>query len=151
MKSAFVTLCQQSKVVLERQLDDFLAGGAIDEYVKSILNSCPLTNLVGERLFGDLDCDMHTRRNASLHFRSTLNMLKRDKTMSWIKKKSKLSRSKVLRDARKHATFWVETSRRREKAVRLRIREKIVMNKQANESLELKKLAKKEIGPGSCS
>ena len=56
--------------VLQKQLSDFLVGGIfggeIVEEVKEILMTAPLTNLTGERLFGDFDFDF--LNGAELHF-----------------------------------------------------------------------------------
>ncbi|GFO48411.1 hypothetical protein PoB_007491600 [Plakobranchus ocellatus] len=67
-----------AKVKKGDEIKKFLGGGvygdAIPDSVMEILNTCPLTNLVGERLFGDLDFDMTKRRHSSLHHRSMINM-----------------------------------------------------------------------------
>ena len=58
---------KSSLIVLKRQLYDFLYGGVfgdeLDRDLQNILDTCPLTNLVGERMFGDLDFDLSKRRN----------------------------------------------------------------------------------------
>lgn len=64
--SVFKEASRQCLVVLERQLIviDFLPGGIYgstlppDVKNKKLLDCCPLTNLTGERMFGDLDYDM---------------------------------------------------------------------------------------------
>ena len=107
VKSSFRAIAEQSNVVLQRQLKDFLKGGvfgdAISPEIMSILKTCPLTNLTGERLFGDLDFDMHKRRHASLHLRTTLNMWKRNKTSKWVNALKSAKSKKLLHDARKFA------------------------------------------------
>ena len=58
--------------VIDTQLADFLEGGKYGdprpELVDQLLH-CPLTNLLGERMFGDLDFDIQKRRHASNHHR----------------------------------------------------------------------------------
>jgi hypothetical protein len=75
-------------LALKRQLSDFLDGGVfgeeLEEDVKKVLGSCPLTNLIGERLFGDLDFDMNKSRNSSLSLRSTKTMWRRNRTAKWM-------------------------------------------------------------------
>lgn len=39
-----------------------------------------LTNLVGEQAFGDLDFSMFKRRNATAHYHSSMNIMKRNQT-----------------------------------------------------------------------
>ena len=53
--------------VLKGQLYDFVEGGVFDREVKEILDT---TNLVGKRLFGDLDFDM---KKKDLHTLQTYN------------------------------------------------------------------------------
>ena len=61
----------------------FLPGGVygdeLSDDLQNLLDKCPLTNLTGERMFGDLDYDMSRRRTATTHLRSTLNMCKHNK------------------------------------------------------------------------
>ena len=67
-------------MALRRQLNDCLDGGIIrgeiSDDVKNRLDRsyCPLTNLTGERLFGDLDFDMSKCRNSTLRVRSSKNI-----------------------------------------------------------------------------
>ena len=72
--------------VTERQLVDFLPGGKFhgveDPELRARLQHSKLTNLVGEQAFGDLDFSLFKRRNASLHHLSSINIMKRNKTIS---------------------------------------------------------------------
>ena len=66
---------------------------------------CKLTNLIGEACFGDLDFSFFKRRNASLHHHSTVNMLKRNHTMTtWFENKSSEQQSQLLGMASKKAS-----------------------------------------------
>ncbi|XP_013856162.1 uncharacterized protein LOC106512002 [Austrofundulus limnaeus] len=57
-----------------------------------------LHNLLGEACFGDLDFSLFKRRNASLHHHATINMLKRNKTMSnWFKSKPSYKQKELLK------------------------------------------------------
>ncbi|GFS24279.1 hypothetical protein ElyMa_003411500, partial [Elysia marginata] len=80
----FKQICSVSLEVLQRQLNDFyddgIFAGDVPQDVLDVLKTCPLTNLIGERLFGDLDFDMSKRRRASLLLRTSLNMWKHNKT-----------------------------------------------------------------------
>ena len=57
--------------VTEKQLLDFLPGGiygmAPSDEVRKQLKPCPLSNLVSEYAFGDLDYDQQRRRQCSMH------------------------------------------------------------------------------------
>ena len=69
---------------MERQ--DFLPGGKYhtvdDPTLREKMTHSKMTNLVGEQYFGDLDFSLFKRRNASLHHHSTINILKRNKSIS---------------------------------------------------------------------
>ena len=65
---------------------DFLPKGKYygvqDEDTRKQLQHFKLTNLIGEQAFGDLDFSLFKRHNALLHHHSTINMLKRNKSIS---------------------------------------------------------------------
>ena len=85
-------MCVEALGVTKRQLEDFLPGGKfedMDEWMKEQLMHYPLTNLVGESAFGDFDFDVCKRRNASLHIRSSMHSIKRNKTVKFISSKSR--------------------------------------------------------------
>lgn len=44
---------------------------------------CQTTNLFGEANFGDLDLGLYNRRNCTNHHHSSINTLKRNKTVGW--------------------------------------------------------------------
>lgn len=113
-KESFHKICLQCDVALKRQLHDFLDdgvfGGAIEESVLKVLKTCPLTNLTGERLFGDLDYCMNVRRNASLFLRSTRNMWKRNKTAKFLEKKSEKISKKLVQEAIEYGNVYKKRS-----------------------------------------
>ena len=75
---------QELLAMTQHQLADFLVaekfGREPTEEDKAILSHCPLTNLIGENAFRDMDFDLGKRRHCSLHHRTTTHMLKRNKT-----------------------------------------------------------------------
>ena len=104
--TVFKRIAKQCKQVLARQLSDFLSGGIyggdIPAEIQSLLDTCPLTNLTGERLFGDLDYDMSKRRTATTHLRSTINMWKHNKPSKFLSKKAPSVLKKIMDSGRKH-------------------------------------------------
>ena len=91
-KKALEELVKCFIVVTERQLDDFLPNGKYGQEptpeLREKMRHCKLTNLLSENEFGDLDFGMYKRRNASLHYHSGLQMIKRNKTISlWLSSK----------------------------------------------------------------
>ena len=79
-------VCAGCVAATERQLVDFLPGGTFhgveDPELRARLQHSKLTNLVGEQAFGDLNFSLFKRRNASLHHHSSINIMKRNKTIS---------------------------------------------------------------------
>ncbi|KAK3769900.1 hypothetical protein RRG08_048112, partial [Elysia crispata] len=67
-----------------KRVDGGVFGGEIEDCVPEVLKTCPLTNLTGERMFGDFDYCINVRRNASLLHRSTRNMWKRNRTEKFL-------------------------------------------------------------------
>ena len=128
---------------LTRQLPDFLEGGVfggeIDPDVKNILSTCPMTNLTGERLFGDLDFCMNKRRHASTHLRSIISMLKHNGTMKWLSKQSGQASKNLLKKARKYGPVWRNKSRQENEEVLEKIKSIMTDKKQAKDKKEMKK------------
>lgn len=79
--------------VTEKQLGDFLPGGKFSdepsEEFRHKMKACKLTNLVSEYEFGDLDfSQFRQRRPASLRFHSSIQVVKRNGTISkWLSSK----------------------------------------------------------------
>lgn len=57
---------------------------------------CKLTNLTSEENFGDLDFSLFRRRNASLHHHTTMNMVRRNKSVSWLCQQSAETQQQLL-------------------------------------------------------
>lgn len=72
--------------MLDRQLKEFLTGGkhfAVDDPdLEQRMQHSKLTNLIGEANFGELDFSLFKRRNANIHHDSTINILKRNHSIS---------------------------------------------------------------------
>lgn len=131
--------------VTNRQLTDFLEGekfGGPPVPTPAGLDHCPLHNLLGENVFGELDFDFNKRRNATLHSRSALHMLRHNKTGKWLRKQGKQSAS-ILAFARKKGKILRDKHREKERIVMLRLRQKLAENKQRQLEKEAKVAANK--------
>ena len=122
VKSALEQLCAAFATVTERQLADFLDGGCYsnvqDPERREKIDHCLLTNLIGEACFGDLDFSIFKRRNASLHHHSTVNMLKRNRTVSvWLSNKSEEEQRCLLDMSAKKAPILREKHKQMQKDV----------------------------------
>ena len=137
----FNKLCTVSLEVLQSQLIDFfddgIFAGSLPHEVHEVLKTCPLTNLVGERLFGDLDFDMSKRRRASLHLRTSINMWKHNGTGHWMSKKKKQEAVHLLTMARKNKEELKKRCRESEKDVRRKIREQLEENERKKKEREI--------------
>lgn len=130
------------------QLNDFLAGGRFgapsSPDLADALQHCPVTNLIGENAFGDLDFDMNKRRHASFHHRSSTQMWKHNKTGKWLSGKEEKDQSKLLSLARKHGKNLRFQHKEQERLVMLKIREKLLEN-QRQQLLKEAKAAEKRL------
>ncbi|GFR85261.1 secretory carrier-associated membrane protein [Elysia marginata] len=123
----------EALVVTERQLSDFLTGGDfsnVSDNRREQLKHCPLTNLIGESAFGDIDYDFSKRRNCSLHNRSSIHCLKRNKTMTYLEKKTVLEQKEIFQIARAKAPSLRRECREAEEKVINATREKFIENQQ---------------------
>ncbi|KAK2139979.1 hypothetical protein LSH36_1525g00035, partial [Paralvinella palmiformis] len=95
-------LCAGLVIVTERQLADFLPEGRYHSVpennpLRGKIKHSHLTNLIGEQMFGDLDFSLFKRRSAFLFHHSTINILKRNRSVSaWFLKKSNEEQAKLL-------------------------------------------------------
>ena len=67
---------------LKLQVNDFLPGGIYGGAPFEMppeVNHCPLTNMLSENVFGELDYDIQRARNSSTHQRSSTNILYHNK------------------------------------------------------------------------
>ena len=87
--------------IVNRQLVDLLESGSavsITEEDRIRTTQSKTTNLSAEHFVGDLDNDIRRKRNASLRRHSGVIMLKRNKTVEWLKQKTKKSPEIVIKD-----------------------------------------------------
>ena len=100
VEAALSKMMRDILVTTRSQLKEFLEGGQYSSILatedKQALAHCPLTNLLGENVFGEMDFDMGKRRNTSFHHRSTTQMLHHNKTSKWLAEKPKEEASHLL-------------------------------------------------------
>ncbi|GFN81880.1 hypothetical protein PoB_000838600 [Plakobranchus ocellatus] len=140
-------IVETSRKALKRQLSDFLEGGVfgceLSDEVKDILKTCPLTNLTGERLFGDLDYDMNKRRNTSLSMRSTYCMWKHNKTAQWLASQNSQEIHKLIQKGIDNAPEWKQHQKDERVAVQEKVKQRIKENKWKKNEKEIKLREKK--------
>ena len=129
------TICLMMKDVLNTtrtQMKDYLEGGKYSTPLsykdQKTLQNCPLTNLLAENAFGDMDFDMGKRRHATFHHRSSTHMLQHNKAASWLSEKEEDAAAKLLCLVRKLSKHLRDHHRRQEKIVTMKIREKRLEN-----------------------
>ena len=146
VEEVFRKMCVACEEVLTRQLSDFIDDGVfageIPTEVMAVLQTCPLSNLTGERLFGDLDYDIQKRRNASLHLRSSINMWRHNRTGFWLRTKKKKTAIHFLSRARSCGPEARRKSVENEKKVRCVIIERLKENERIKREKELKERTK---------
>ena len=131
--------------VTERQLSDFLPNGKYSEEPSEELHEsmkhCKITNLISEYEFGDLDFSQYKRRHASLHYHSSIQMIKRNKTISqFLAQKSPTEQSKYLTRARAKADFL----RTKHRVAERKVKEETMKKMQEVERSKIEKKAKKD-------
>ncbi|GFS20593.1 hypothetical protein ElyMa_003316700 [Elysia marginata] len=128
LAEAFKQISSKSTCVVKPQLSDFLEGGIffeIADETKAILDKCPLTNLVGERIFGDLDFDMLRKRYASTHHRSSTIRWKHNKTAVWLEKQGEEEKNRVMEAAVENRSLLREKHKGDVRRVREQIKERL--------------------------
>ncbi|GFN81993.1 hypothetical protein PoB_000849900 [Plakobranchus ocellatus] len=138
ISQALSACCAETLIVTERQLSDFLGDGPYsghsckhsDETSLAQLAHCPLTNLIGEGAFGDFDFDCSKRRNASLHNRTSLHTVHRNKTMKFVGSQNARDRQHMFQVARKFAPLLRRESKEQDIAVKVAIKQKFADNQQ---------------------
>ena len=110
------------------------------------MTHCKLTNLISEHEFGDLDYSQYRRRHASLHFHSSIQMVKRNKTISvWLNSKPIENQNTLLLKAREQGISLRKKHIEQEKRVIQKVTAKLEathrqkMEKEANQ-IELKRV-----------
>ena len=141
VKALLETVCKSLLEVTQRQLADFLPGGRYfnntDENLRSRLSHSRITNLVSEECFADLDFSLFKRWSASLHHHSTVNLLKRNKSVSmWLCQKTPAEQGELLKFSAKKAPLLREKYLRMEKDTvkrRCDLLQEVQLQKQATE------------------
>ena len=132
VKSSLELLMKDLLAVTRLQLADFLQGGkyAKDQppEVEKALSHCPLTNLLGENVFGELDFDMNKRRHATFFHRSSLQMTRYNKMPDWLAKKSVEEQASLLKTGRREAANLRKKYREQELRVKLNVRRRLLEN-----------------------
>lgn len=131
--------------VTRNQLSCFVTGGKYGGPPAEIpegMEHCPLTNLLGENVFGHLDYDMGHRRHSSLHHRSTTLMMQHNRTAQWLSKKSHEDFASLMTFARKKGPGLRKQHRQQERIIRLKLQERRAENerRKLQKSLQLAEL-----------
>ncbi|KAK2168873.1 hypothetical protein LSH36_13g00014 [Paralvinella palmiformis] len=114
---------------IRNQLTDFLEGGKFpapssDEALRRTAGS-GVDNLARERNFGSLDASQKRHRHATLHYHSTILMLKhnRGELQKWLELMPARRRTYLWDKAKKHGK-WLREKHRRDAAVQKHLKEK---------------------------
>ncbi|KAL8599847.1 hypothetical protein ACOMHN_038420 [Nucella lapillus] len=143
VKSLLQKVCAGMVRVTERQLADFLPEGKYfsvqDPLLRDKLKHSHITNLLSEKCFADLDFSQFKRRSASLHHHSTVNMLKRNMSMSsWFLHKSAEEQKDLLQlSGKKAASLREKHAQMQRDAVRKR-RDQLLENRRKKQAAEEK-------------
>lgn len=108
MERILRAICKGMLTTIEKQLKDFLPGGVYGEApnpkeLERTKNS-HLHNLPCEHHLGDLDASQKKRPNATFHYHSSLELLKRTRFLQWLSLKSPEESTALWRLARKHGS-----------------------------------------------
>ena len=129
-------------ITTRTQLKDFLQTGQyghpLNPDLQKTLDHCPLTNLIGENVFGEMDFDMGKRRHASLHLRSTTQMLRQNRTSMWLDNKPAVEAAHLMLVARRKGKLLRHHHKRQEQLVKLKIRQKLLENERKKHLKEAK-------------
>ena len=133
VRSALELMMRDILLVTRKQLSDFLPpegkyAQQLPPDVQTQLDHCPLTNLMGEYVFGEMDFDMGKKRHTTFHHRSSTQMLHHNKTSKWLSEKNEEDARQLLKTARKKGRWLREQHKLQEVIVRQKIREKLLEN-----------------------
>ena len=112
-------------ICTKTQLKDFFPGEKYGGQQYEGLEHAPLTNLLGENVFGDLDYDMGRRRNTSMYQRTAWGMNRHNRTGDWLAEKGLQETAALFEYARPKARQLRDQHREQERIVRQRLREKM--------------------------
>lgn len=138
VKRALEVIMRDLLVVTRMQLADFLAGGQYGHEqppeIVEALKHCPITNLLGENVFGDMDFKINKSHNASFHHHTSILMMKHNRTTKWLQDKG--DAGNIMAMARRKRKALREEHKRQEVLVRLHIKEKLLQNEQEKKRKE---------------
>ena len=77
-----------------------------------------MARIVAEHYFGDLDYSIRRKRNATVRHHSGVIMLKRNRTVKWIKQKSKVAQKILIKKGMKEERKLRQTQKLYEKQVK---------------------------------
>jgi hypothetical protein len=136
-------LCSSLLNVVKRQLSDHLEDGIYGKDCSMVERQrtahSKLTNLPAEHYFGDLDYSIRRKRNATVRHHSGVIMLKRNRTVKWIKQKSKVAQKILIKKGMKEGRKLRQTQKLYEKQVKQKRVEVIKKLKYQKEQKEQKK------------
>lgn len=146
-KSTFKAICEKSLDVLTPQLSDFLDGGVyggeLPTDIQVLLDTCPLTNLTGERLFGDLDYDMTKRRTASTFLRSTISMMKHNNLSAFIDSKTPIELDAIMSSGRKQGKKLKDKHKEAKRQAKEELKAKLIENERLKKEKELQEIERR--------
>ena len=146
ISKCLMPLAAECVLVTKRQLNDFLIGPFsshinTDSTEFEQLRHCPLTNLVGESAFGDLDLDLQRKPNRKMFSRSASHAFNRNKTASFLASKSKSSREMLFSIARRKSRELLKQEASKEKMLKNKVREKMVENQEKKIQRKIKEIS----------
>ena len=118
--------------VSKRQLADQLMGGVHHNPSADLLkqaSSCPAHNISGERIFGQLDFNLHRAPNAAVEFVEAKIMFAENKTAQWLNEKTQFEKKCLHDSARKIARVNISKSKKQHKKLH-EIKSKLLKEKQ---------------------
>ena len=132
------------------QLSSFLPGGKYgclqEEKEVQRTKGSGLNNLSSERCFGSLDASMSKRRHASLHYHSSMNMLKtsRGRFQNWLASKGEMERGNLWKHAGRNGRKMRERHRQEERN-QLQTEERELQEESARKQQKLMKKATQQV------
>ena len=141
-KQAIKLLSISLAILLKRQVQDHLPGGALDkpsEKLKDELKNCPSTNLATERDFSHLDRIIAAKPNITLITLTGITMYMSNRTGPWLDSLSTEKRDQYMESARRNAKQMKEKYKQDGK----KIREKLIADRKARKDKKEEKEVKK--------
>ncbi|XP_064653012.1 uncharacterized protein LOC135503383 [Lineus longissimus] len=141
-------ICAAFVKTIDKQLADFLPEGLYGSEPSEIdlqrTSFAHVNNLGCEHHFGDYDSSIRRRPNASLHYHSSVEILKRNRCAIrvWLKNLSEKHRKKIWKAARKHGKKLRAKHKEQETSVKIQIHDELFKAKKLEKKIA-KRLVKK--------